>query len=311
MSVPRALLSNVVDYAGLFPPATLPMSDVVDRYATYRSGAHGWMLGALVVPLGRLGELAQVFAAQVPNGSDASSPWPLSVLVDDVARDARVLRDFTGNAGAFAVEMLEMKTADGDAIDAVMRALGPAGLGDARVFAELPWGADFETIAAVASGAGCGLKLRTGGVTVDAFPAAGVVLRFMAACASHGVPYKLTAGLHHPLRAEHPLTYETGCARGTMYGFLNVLVASALLASGHDARRVAPVLEERSAHAFHFDDGVEIGGMRADADALARGRRLLQSFGSCSFDEPVGDLRALGILPSPHGDAVHSTIEAP
>ena len=121
----------------------------------------------------------------------------------------------------------------------------------------------------------------------------------VAACAAHGVAGKCTAGLHHPLRGEHALTYEPGCARGTMYGFVNVFLAAALLRAGHAPAGVRPLLEERDPAAFAFDDaGASWRGMRVDvgtiADARAHGA---VSFGSCSFDEPVRDLQTLGWWP--------------
>jgi hypothetical protein len=114
------------------------------------------------------------------------------------------------------------------------------------------------------------------------------VLGFLAAVAAAGVPAKATAGLHHALPGEYPLTYEAGCARGAMYGFVGVLLAGALLRGGHAADRVAPLLAERDPAAF---------GVAGGAPAwrgLAAGGRLLAGFGSCSFEEPAAELAALG-----------------
>ena len=52
----RALLEEVIDYAGLFPPSQLSMQEAVVNYAAYRSGELGWMLGRFVVPTARLDE---------------------------------------------------------------------------------------------------------------------------------------------------------------------------------------------------------------------------------------------------------------
>jgi hypothetical protein len=158
----------------------------------------------------------------------------------------------------------------------------------ATLFAELPAGADAAAFAAAARAAGLGLKLRAGGVTLDAFPAAATVLGFLAAVATAGVPAKATAGLHHALPGDYPLTYAPGCARGAMYGFVGVLVAGALLRAGHAPAAVAPVLAERDPGAFGAVD--EVPAWRG----LAASGRLLAGFGSCSFEEPAAELAALG-----------------
>jgi len=40
---------------------------------------------------------------------------------------------------------------------------------------------------------------------------------------SWGVPFKATAGLHHPLRCIHPLTHEPNSPAAAMHGFLTSL----------------------------------------------------------------------------------------
>lgn len=135
-------------------------------------------------------------------------------------------------------------------------------------------------------------KIRTGGITPDAFPAIGDVARFIRTCKEHGVAFKATAGLHHPLRCIKPLTYDSDAPVGTMHGFLNVFLAAALPAHA-DA-----ILAEEDPRALSFDDeGVTWRGQRATVRELEEMRRTFAiSFGSCSFEEPVADLQALGWL---------------
>lgn len=135
-------------------------------------------------------------------------------------------------------------------------------------------------------------KIRTGGVTADAFPAPESVAAFLRACHAEGVAFKATAGLHHPVRCIRPLTYEADAPTGTMHGFLNVFLAAAML---DDAEAI---LREEQASAFVFDDaGASWRDRRVSTEELARMRRdFATSFGSCSFEEPIADLEELGWL---------------
>jgi hypothetical protein len=166
----------------------------------------------------------------------------------------------------------------------------------AKEIAELPKGtyveiADLALLDAIAEH-GLRAKIRTGGITTDAFPAIGSIAEFLRACKAKGVAFKATAGLHHPLRCVKPLTYEPNAATGTMHGFLNVFLAAALLDHAED------VLAETDAKAFVFDDdGVTWRDRRVTTRELTEMRRTFAtSFGSCSFEEPIGDLRELKLL---------------
>lgn len=305
----RPLLVGAVDYAGLFPPAGLAIGPVVRHYAAYRRG-HGAargaqaLLGRLVVPVARLEEFEAAALDLLPTDDSVAAgdaPWRVSALAgadlrDDLARaaafNARHAAD-TG-AGRAVVDAVEWKGDAPAALEAAA-ALRARHLPNAAFYAELPAGADAAAFAAEAQAHGLGLKLRTGGVTPDAFPGADAVLAFLAAVAARGVPAKATAGLHHALAGEHPLTGEPDCARGAMYGFVNVLLAGALLRAGHMPSAVAPLLAERDPAAFGVSG--DAPAWRNLAAPVAGGRsstRALDGFGSCAFEEPAAELRALG-----------------
>jgi hypothetical protein len=112
------------------------------------------------------------------------------------------------------------------------------------------------------------------------------------------MPFKATAGLHHPLRADYPLTYAADSPSGTMFGFLNLMLAVAFLRSGMDQAEVGQLLEESEPDALQADDsGISWRNRRLDLKALSDGRRLgMISFGSCSFTEPIADLKSLHLL---------------
>jgi hypothetical protein len=136
-------------------------------------------------------------------------------------------------------------------------------------------------------------KFRTGGITADAFPAIGNIAAFLRACKERDVAFKATAGLHHPLRCVKPLTYEPNAPTGTMHGFLNVFIAAALL------EHADAILAENDPRAFAFeDDALSWRGHEVSTEEVAWTRRTFAtSFGSCSFEEPIGDLTELGWLP--------------
>ena len=299
MSALHALLRESIDYAGLFPPAALDMGRTVADYASYRTGAHAWVLGRLVVPAARLAEFQSAAERFLPWAS-TDERWRIAALLgSDPAGELKAIGEFNcrhaaEGAGAAAVDMVEAKA---DTHEAVERLLGlvPAYL---QTYVEIPVARDPAPLAAAVARRGGRLKVRTGGVTVDAFPPAADLVRFIRAALAVGVPFKATAGLHHPLRAEYRLTYESGSACGTMFGFLNLFLAAAYLSVGLEDDAAGQLLEERDPAAIRFDaDGVKWRGRRLGLEAIRRAREsVIVSFGSCSFTEPIGDLQALGLL---------------
>jgi len=295
----RLLLEHSIDYAGLFPPAGLAMRPAVENYAAYRAGPEAWARGGFVVPAARLEELEAAAADLLP--ADADDPWRLSVLLGpDPAADVRRLgelncRHAAAGAGALVADVVELKADTAEAVASALATL-PRHL---TAFVELPVARDPAPALAAIARHGAGAKVRTGGVTEDAFPATADLLRFLRAAVSAGVPFKATAGLHHPLRARYRLTYEPDSPSGTMYGFLNLFLAAAFLRQGMGDADAARLLEERdpASLAFERGGGVVWRGHRLGADALVEARaRGLGSFGSCSFEEPIGDLASLHLL---------------
>ena len=291
----EALLAGIVDYAGLFPPAGLPMAEAVAEYAQYRSGVERWMLGRFVLAAGALGELRRALTL-LPEGARGAGAWRLSALAGpDVAADARRIAEFNArHRDAAVVDAVEVRAATPEEVDRALDAL-PPGL---EVYVEVPVADDPAPLVERVAARGARAKVRTGGVTADAFPTPEQVARFLAACERAGVPFKATAGLHHPVRAEYRLTYEPESPRGRMFGFLNVFLAAAALRAGLPEPDLLAILEEGDPAAFRFDDGgAEWRGRRIPTEAIAetrRGRAI--AFGSCSFKEPVEELRGLRLL---------------
>ncbi len=131
------------------------------------------------------------------------------------------------------------------------------------------------------------VKLRCGGESADQYPPVELVALVIASCRQAGVPFKATAGLHHPIRA------------GTMHGFLNLLAASAVAnARGARPSELEHVLAEEDPAAFRLEPGsIAVAGQEASAAEVEAARRdLFTGYGSCSWREPVEDLQQLGVL---------------
>jgi hypothetical protein len=294
MNPVHTLLRKSIDYAGLFPPAGLGMGAAVDNYLRYRAGSEAWALGRFIVPATRLAE----FEEAAGDGSSerlGRQPWQLSALVgpdlaDDLDQIAGFQRRHAGAAQGMTVDTIEAKADAVSAIQETMRRI-PDGL---QVYFELPIERDLTDLLATVSRVGARAKVRTGGVTPQTFPSTASLARFIHACVRAKVPFKATAGLHHALRAEYPLTYEEDSGSGVMFGFLNLFLATALVRNGMGERDTRDILEESSPAAFRADDGaISWRDHRLDRQARGRSRESMVSFGSCSFTEPIAELQSL------------------
>jgi len=293
----RELLLGLIDYAGLFPPAALDMSTATRKYAEYREGEYRWALGRFVVPVARLDEFEDAAEGMLPGaGLEGDDFWRLSALVGaDLPSDLTRIAEFNQKrAGAAIIDTIEIKAARPADIEDAMR-LTPTNL---TPYFEIPIGGDpTELIKSVAE-TEARAKVRTGGVNADAFPSSFDLARFIKICAEEDAPFKATAGLHHPLRSVNRLTYEPDSASAMMHGFLNVFLAAAFAQSGMDVDRLVELLEEKSPDAFQFNSG----GVTWRDEMIVRGqlrnsRNLLAiAFGSCSFEEPIEDLKKIGLL---------------
>jgi hypothetical protein len=234
----HALLQGSIDYAGLFPPAGLDMAAAVANYADYRRSPDRWALGRFVVPSGRLGEL-ETAAADLAPSAPSSDAWPLAVLLTDAgAEEIRALGEFNcrhaaEGAPALSGDVVEVKADSVAAIERIAAAV-PRYL---QAYIEVPIGQDPSPLIAAVGRAGARAKVRTGGITPDAFPSAQNLARFFRACADVGVAFKATAGLHHPLRAEYRLTYRPDSASGD--ADFNLFLAAAFIHEDEPGRRGA------------------------------------------------------------------------
>jgi hypothetical protein len=290
----KTLLANSIDYAGLFPPSQLSMEEAVLNFAKYRASNESWMLGRFIVPVARLDELKEIALQFAEQGKE---PWRISALAaEDIYDTFKRLKRFNEqNKGAFIVDTLEVKANTVSKIENTVDAM-PEGI---TAFFEVGLGQSFAELIATLAIDRQFAKIRTGGVKPEEFPGSREIIRFVRTCLAGNVPFKATAGLHHPIRCYRPLTYAEGGPSGTMHGFLNLFLMTGFARESYKPDTLEEILEEEFGEVFQFDDlGVTWRGEYFLSNwQLERLRRLsIQSFGACSFEEPVEDLKALGLL---------------
>ena len=302
----RATLSELIDYAGLFPPAQLALERAYEEYRRLRDSRHAWMVGRFIVPFSRLEALLEIhgesprFAVSVIfDGGRDSVRW-LNELSDRLAALAGHLRERSPiEISAIEIPLPSLKAAResyGAALSQVGALLEHTGLRSIPCYVEFPrdarWSAEMPDAIASLARTRLRSKIRCGGPTADAFPSAAELAAHLQTCVEHGVAWKATAGLHHPVaRRDSATDFE-------MHGFVNLLVASCIALDRAPFEEIEAVLAERALGAFAVgESGLSWRGRECSVRAMERTRRTgLISYGSCSVDEPVEDLMAMGWL---------------
>jgi len=297
----ETLLAKSIDYAGMFPPCSLALEAALQNQAQYVRSPDAWMLNTFVLPVEQFDA-----AKQLLSQFDPAHPLRVAALGPKTANaDAflgaldevdAAIRSFSSNVDLVAISHLE--TFLPDDVDLTLLKEARSIVGDLPVFWEAPPDRAEQTAALLAEhnsdedAATFGYKLRTGGVTADAFLTSAQIASALVTPATHQLPIKFTAGLHHPIRQFRDEV------KTKMHGFLNVLGA-AVLAAEHrwDAKQAATILEDENATSFSFgEDFFAWREWKIDVERLRYRRKFVASFGSCSFDEPRDDLRALRLL---------------
>ncbi len=292
------LLDGLIDYAGLFPPAKLDMQPMVETYRRVMLDPRGWMVGRVIVPVARLMEFEAAAASILPDEEEAE-PWCLSALTrpcgdEGFSEDLAAIESFNARhadpaAGRAVVDVIEAKGGTAADIDRALDVLPD----DLFPFIEMSACDDPRGSLAVLAGSEAAAKIRTGGVTADLYPSSADVARFIVSAAAAGVPFKATAGMHHPMPNDNPKV------PARQHGFIGVFLAAAsahALESDVDAVRKIIECDKPSAFAFG-DDVVRVGSCEISRDEIEESRLGFGiSYGSCSVDEPWEDLEALGWL---------------
>lgn len=322
----KAFMSEIIDYAGLFPPANLSLDTSIQKYAAYRTNEKAWMLSRFIIPARRLSELEPYHEELFEDGE----PFDFSVL----GADTDTLSDFQEeieqimdscrkfhqrHGDRVTTDILELKLPKEAALsedkNLIRQVLGNAAeaAGSSSdtpryifyegYFAE-SWKNDIpailEAISAhnnetVSNGnyAYAGFKLRCGGVEAHMVPEVEKVAHSINAARNQNVPIKCTAGLHHPVR------HYDDSVQARMHGFFNVF-GGAMLAYAHDLNNeeLGEILKEEDPENFSFTDHEfrwkELAVTKEEIEELREVAVI--SFGSCSFEEPVEDLQKLQLL---------------
>ena len=282
----------------MFPPCALQLEPALRNQASYVRSSEAWMLNGFVLPVGQF-NAATKFISQF----DPSHPLRVAALgpkttnaagfLDALENVVTAVRSYSqSDVTLMSVSHLEMFLPDD--VDSISLQAARDIVGGLPVFWEEPPERAKQTIALIAGHnsdehkATFGYKLRTGGVTADAFPTSAQIACGLVTAATHHLPIKFTAGLHHPIRQFRDEV------KTKMHGFLNVLGA-AVLAAEHqwDADHAVTMLEDEDPRSFSFtEEFFAWRDWKIDTERLRYHRKFVRSFGSCSFDEPRDDLRA-------------------
>jgi hypothetical protein len=280
-----AYVAGLVDDAAVFPPGNATVPQALAAHRAHRLAVWAPVVGPLLVPVSRIGELLDALDAD-PD----SSPLDLVLVADtgmvDAAEARIVLLDDD------RVELLGLEIAL--PADEVLGTAARITL-DTLDFAlptaiEVPRAVGWRDALHVLGQDGAErAKFRTGGASAEAYPTTAELAELLVAAVHERVAFKLTAGLHHALRRT---SSDSGVEE---HGFLNVLAATAAALDARDVAHVSALLAER--------EPTPLLAILADSDPDAV-RRRFTSFGSCSIQEPVDDLRGLGMLAALEDDVV-------
>lgn len=309
MNALKPFLSRIIDYAGLYPPADLPLEEAFKNFVEYQDSPDSWMLSRFVIPAKRLAHLAPLMPDPVPELSFTTlgrSGSTADEFLVNLKLDIEDIHNFRERHGtAVIVDMFEVAlptsalTDAAQAHDLVKESSDMLNKNGIAVFFESPFGEGWQFRAENLIRAlrklkdrHVGFKLRTGGVTADAFPSTEQVAWAIASVRDAGVPIKCTAGLHHPVRH-----FNDG-VQTKMHGFLNVFGAGVLAeAKDLSQEEIQSILEDENPENFTFDENCFTWkDLRVVNSEITKSRQFATSFGSCSFDEPREDLRKLGML---------------
>lgn len=298
----KELLSGILDYAGVYPPAKLDFTSSYTNYCTYRNSPKAFMLGSFVCPITNLEDLR---ASQTPE-----SPIDVSVIASAAQNQENFFRQLESdvekttsyfshaipshNLYSFEVRLMSYDT-DIQKCEKVLNKLYSINK-NTKLFLEVPFldgweNSVLEMISRISEQTLCNAKIRTGGLNQNSFPTVKQLQQFIYACANNELPFKATAGLHHPI------THWDDEIKVIMHGFFNVFISAICMYHNYEHEIVEKILSSQNTSDFQFyDEYAVICDNKITLEEIQQGRTFALSFGSCSLDEPVEHLVSLGYI---------------
>ena len=328
----RTFMHGLIDYAGLFPPANLPLNEAIEDYIKHLKGENSWMLGRFIIQVARLDDLDDFVALFDNIGGLKLAVLGSGGISDDeylnnIRQDIAKINDYRKkHSGKVKIDVYECKLPSNSPSEKTMEGatdlLNENNLSHYHEFPKLPdvginysteedessWDeAVLPTVKMISGFEGAGIKLRCGGIVKEAFPSIEQVAAMIQTCALTGISMKCTAGLHHPIRhfADRYDSY--------MHGFINTFGAGVFTSKFPEPRNskekfrmfilLSHMIDEQDSKNFEFTDEKMIWKVGDDRDTVfefdnenvddCRRKRMI-SYGSCSFQEPIDDLKQLG-----------------
>ncbi|GAB2741271.1 hypothetical protein [Amycolatopsis magusensis] len=271
------LFARLVDDSALFPPGDAAMPEALRSYLETRAGEHAGLVGLFLCQASRLPELITELIKIKPK-----TPLPLSLIIDTgLGGVPKAISIVESRDELLDLRMVEMP-APSDVDEVWLERVSEFVPEDVIRVVEPRRGVGWLDGVRKVIEHGSRPKIRCGGLSSENFPSVDEVADFLAVVSAHtGASFKATNSLH---RAVRHADADTGFEH---HGFLNLLVASGRCLSGKDVRA-----------ALDETDGAKLAKEATELSepAAKAVRELFGSYASATLDEPVGDLKGLGLL---------------
>ena len=290
----RILLTDIVDYAGLFPPAKLSLEAAIANYLNYRQVSEHWMLGHFVIPVSQLQGLETCLVNSSAINTLVRFCSLSAILSENWERELEQIQAFN-HRSKIQIAALEFKPL---APKDIQRAIGYLP-NQIESFFEISLDKNLESYLEVLAQTKASAKIRTGGLTAKIFPDVERLCQFIFASAEAQVPFKATAGLHHALAGNYSVSYKEQSFSVQMQGFLNLSILAALVYGQKlTPKEALTILQESAIANFKFqEEKITWQNHNLSLAELQKSRKcFFRSFGSCSFQEPLDELRKLQLI---------------
>lgn len=297
-----ALLGGVIDYAGTFPPAALPLDQALKKASQFRRQAHcPWLLGRITLNISDIKKITPEFLYE--NGSQGenipftalSSVTPDSDFLETLKKiewDIRELQHWEERMGESSahsrVIAYETRLPQECEITEILNRFRSLTQGVLPIYVECAledeqWKTHLEkTTHSIRQWMDdqpkplprVGIKIRTGGKSIPTLEKMASVVEL---CARHHLRFKATQGLHEAFTHENQL------------GFINLFASFVLAqATGTQKFGTSTLLNCLQSPKFEFQkSSLKWNEFEISCSEIEKTRRVLAySFGSCSLDEP-------------------------